>query len=85
MDDISFGMEMKSPTYLRARDTNDFFEIVILLYDWPFFRARTRTRTSVFNPAGRAYRKEEGGGSGDEELTQSIAPGVDRIFWNPTA
>ena len=61
MDDISFGMEMKSPTYLHVRDANDFFETVILLYDRPFFHARTRTRTSVFNPAGRAYRKEEGG------------------------
>lgn len=84
MDDISFGMEMKSPTYLHARDANDFFETVILLYDRRFFHARTRTRTSVFNPAGRAYRKEGGGGnSGDEELTQSMVSGMDGIFWNP--
>jgi len=43
-----------------VRDVNDFFETVILLYDRSFFHARTRTRTSVFNPAGRAYRKEGG-------------------------
>jgi len=75
----SAATEMKSPAY--ARDANDFFVTVILLYDRPFFLCAHRIRTSVFNPSGKKTYRSKEETTRDGEL--STAPGVDGIFYNP--